>query len=161
MWLRRRIYPFTVLGCSGFFLGRGTEVMWPEWSAWTWWGLAAATPTIGFGVPALYRHYWGTDRPNWPLVWAYVRVFAPTVLGLMVAFSIVGYLGYYVIFVYEPPPEPAWVHPDLPEQEQRTAIAECRMKAFEAIGGGDLGTKPGDRREYTSECLTAQGFVLR
>ena len=78
-----------------------------------------------------------------------------------VAISVFGPLFYYLFVVYEPPAEPVWIHPDMSEQERRVIMAECRMKAFEAIGGGDLGTKPGDRREYVSECLTAEGFVLR
>ena len=53
MWSLRQAYPFAVLGVTGFFLGRGTEVMWPDLSAWTWWGLAVATPIIGFGGPPL------------------------------------------------------------------------------------------------------------
>ena len=67
MWLRGHAYPLAVLGITGFFLGRGTEVMWPDLSAWTWWGLALATPIIGFGVPAAYRRWFVSWRQNWNL----------------------------------------------------------------------------------------------
>ena len=38
----RRLYYWSVAGIAGFGYGQGVIVMWPEWSAWTWWGLATA-----------------------------------------------------------------------------------------------------------------------
>ena len=38
----RRVFYWSVIGVAGFGYGQGVIVMWPEWSAWTWWALATA-----------------------------------------------------------------------------------------------------------------------
>ena len=53
----RRFYYFGVFGALGFFAGQGVIVMWPEWSALTWWGLALACLPL-LAIPTLWdnRH---------------------------------------------------------------------------------------------------------
>ena len=58
------IYPFAVWGITGFCLGRGAEMMWPEWSPWTWWAIGAVVPVIGFGAPAAFRRWLAPRFPS-------------------------------------------------------------------------------------------------
>ena len=53
----RRIYYWTIFGTIGFLLGQGVVVMWPEWSPWAWWALAAAMLPL-LAVPTIWdrRH---------------------------------------------------------------------------------------------------------
>ncbi|MDE0489221.1 MAG: hypothetical protein OXI07_08530 [Gammaproteobacteria bacterium] len=51
-------------GIIGFLYGQGVIVMWPEWSAWTWWGLATACLPL-FAVPTLYDK-WKARQPRAP-----------------------------------------------------------------------------------------------
>lgn len=49
----RRFYYYAVMGAAGFLFGQGVIVMWPDWSAWTWWGLGTAVLVVGLGGPRL------------------------------------------------------------------------------------------------------------
>lgn len=49
----RRFYYWSVFGVAGFGYGQGIIVMWPEWSAWTWWGLATAVLGL-LAVPTIW-----------------------------------------------------------------------------------------------------------
>ena len=125
--------------------------MWPEWSAWTWWGLAL------LGLPMYFA----------PNIWAgrhsIVRVFSGSVgfvivvqaVLILIAVTVAVGVIYYAMFVYEFP-KWAWTHPTLSVAEQTKVRAECEMRAIE-VGGS--GTKIGSPRyEYESACLTAKGF---
>lgn len=147
MWLRQRAYYFAILGIGGFFIGRGTEVMWPDLSAWTWWGMGAATFIIGFGTPPVLR------RLEIPF-----RELAPPITAGALVLTLLGWLVYYALFVFEPM-KTVWTHPTLSAAEQERTKAECEMRAYDAIGGGDLGAAPLARGQYTDACLTSKGFV--
>ena len=58
------VYPFAVWAITAFCLGRGTEMMWPEWSPWTWWAIGAFVPVIGFGAPAAFRRWLAPRLPS-------------------------------------------------------------------------------------------------
>ena len=100
--------------------------------------------------------------------WVFIRINAKelTSLILMVLIStlisaLIGYGIYYLAFVHEPT-ETVWVHPILSVAEQERAKAECRMAAYDAIGGGRGGLKdptPAARSNYVNDCLTSKGFA--
>ena len=53
----RQAYYWAVAGAIGLCFGQGAVVMWPEWSAWTWWGIGIGlTPFLA--VPTIWdrRH---------------------------------------------------------------------------------------------------------
>ena len=84
-----------------------------------------------------------------------ILALAPLILAL------IGYGIYYLVFVHEPT-ETVWVHPILSVAEQERAKAECRMAAYDAIGGGRGGLKdptPAARSNYVNDCLTSKGFA--
>lgn len=49
-----------------------------------------------------------------------------------------------------------WTHDTLPVAETREALAECRMRADEAIQAGS--SKDMARLDYTANCMIAAGF---
>ena len=51
----RKLYYLAVVGAIGFAGGQGVIVMWPEWSAWTWWGIAVALIPLLAG-PKIYDY---------------------------------------------------------------------------------------------------------
>lgn len=54
-------------------------------------------------------------------------------------------------------PEYEWTHPTLPDAEQQKVVAECEMRAAEAIQGGAI--KDMARHDYTENCLVTEGFT--
>ena len=60
-----------------------------------------------------------------------------------------------VMFSYDPFPETVWTHPTLSKVEQNQALAECRIKAYEAIGGN----RTVSRLHYVRACLTTREFI--
>ena len=62
-----------------------------------------------------------------------------------------------VMFSYDPFPETVWTHPTLLKVEQDQALAECRIKAYEAIGGSN--NRRVSRLHYGRACLTTRGFI--
>ena len=84
-------------------------------------------------------------------------------LSVLALISAVSGLFYFVFFVYERPPPPAWVHPTMPFAEQTKVKAECEMAAYDALGGGSGSVRDPTssyRADYVAKCLTAKGFRL-
>ena len=80
----------------------------------------------------------------------------------VIAAALLGGLIYYFAVVHTTT-ETAWTHQTLSVAEQARAKAECRMAAYDAIGGGRGNFKdptPAARSHYVSDCLTSKGFVL-
>lgn len=72
--------------------------------------------------------------------------------------------GFIVLFSYDLHPETVWTHPTFSKVEQERALADCRIRAYEAIGGGgdnmaSRRTKRTDRLYYVRACLTTKGFL--
>ena len=147
-----KYYYWAVTGVIGFLVGQGVLVMWPEWSAWAWWGLALAMLPL-YAVPTIYgrRHkiYMALSLKN-------VKI-APE--GIQSFFWLLAVLGFFAfIFLYESP-EYIWTHPTLSESEQKKAEAECNMRALDSIGGGRGASSSMARTEYRDSCLLTMGFV--
>ena len=160
---RRQVYYWGVTGTVGFCIGQGAVVMWPEWSAWTWWALAAAGVPL-LVAPTIY------DRRNRIVAvlrapsWTILRLWRE-VLGLMAFALAVAALIYLVIstITRERRPLYVWTHPTATASDTGKAKAECEMAAYEAIGGGRGGImdpKPGERSSYERACMTTRGFSL-
>ena len=79
----------------------------------------------------------------------------------VIAAALLGGLIYYFAVVHTTT-ETVWTHQTLSVAEQARAKAECRMAAYDAIGGGRGNFKdptPAARSHYVSGCLTSKGFV--
>ena len=79
----------------------------------------------------------------------------------VIAAALLGGLIYYFAVVHTTT-ETVWTHQTLSVAEQARAKAECRMAAYDAIGGGRGNFKdptPAARSHYVSDCLTSKGFV--
>lgn len=57
----QKYYYWMVAGIVGFLYAQGVIVMWPEWSAWTWWGLATLMLPL-FAVPTLYDKWQAREK---------------------------------------------------------------------------------------------------
>ena len=82
------------------------------------------------------------------------------IAGVAVLVALLGGLIYFLFFVYERP-KWIWTHPTLSAAEQEKAKADCKMRAFDAIGGSGTISATGARNDYRAACLTAKGFVIR
>lgn len=139
--------------------------MWPEWSAWTWWGLAAATlplyalPTVWdrWGAGALRRLTTAYDTRNWKKLLES--------LGNIAGISVLAAPVVIVLFARNPNPVTMiWTHPAMPTDEQRQVAAECRMMATGAVdivGGNrrERSERIAQRNSYLNDCLRSRGFV--
>ena len=125
--------------------------MWPEWSPWTWWGLAL------LGIPMYFA-------PNiWASRHSIVRVFSGSVgfmvvvqavLSLTAVGLVIGVI-YYAFFIYERP-KWVWIHRTFSATEQEQVKAECRMEAAREVGTKWWSQYQG----YIADCLIAKGFSL-
>ena len=164
---KRQVYYWGVAGAMGFCVGQGAVVMWPEWSAWTWWTLAAACVPL-FVVPTIYDR---RDRilavlhaPSWTNLRLYGRTFWREILGLMTfVLAVAVLIGLFINIFTRERPSFVWAHPTATASDREKAAAECEMAAYEAIGGGRGGMmdpKPGERWRYKMACMTTRGFNL-
>ncbi len=161
LW-KRQVYYWAITGAVGFCIGQGAVVMWPEWSAWTWWALAAAGVPL-LAVPTIYdrrnRIIAALHAPSWTILRQWREI-----LGLMVFVIAVSALIYLVINTFtKERPSYVWMHPTATAGDTEKAKAECEMAAYEAIGGGTGGImdpKPGERWRYKMACMTTRGFNL-
>lgn len=119
-------------------------MMWPEWSAWTWWAIALGLTSL-YAVPWLYRNR--GQRTSLQLAWIVLAIGVPAGAVVMVVALIVDR------------PAMAWWHPTLSIEQQVRARAECETQAFDAIGG-KVG-RAGARYEYRWACLVSKGFERR
>ena len=110
--------------------------MWPEWSAWTWWGLSLACLSL-LAVPTLYDR-----RGN-------------LALALIAGVIAVG-AG---LIVMEVRSAMIWVHPTLSLNDQEQAKAECEMQSLAAIAGRSSLLSAISQDKYAKACLTAKGFT--
>ena len=146
----RRLYHWTVFGAAGFGYGQGVVVMWPEWSAWTWWGLATAMLPL-LAIPTIWdqRH---------ALIAASPKLLLPFVSALTLVALVVGAgAGGYFLAVSLSGPATVWGHPILSSAEQERVKAKCEMRAAEVIQGGAI--KDMARNDYKENCLVAEGFT--
>ena len=133
-----------------------------EWHWWNYLGVCIALIAMLLSVYPVWRRVLrfcseGGMTLEWPLV---RDVIAPLVAIVVAVGAIVGALIY--LFTMERPSF-AWTHPALSAAEQDRTKAECRMAAYDAIGGGRGGIKdptPAARTNYVGDCLASKGFVL-
>ena len=90
---------------------------------------------------------------------------AAVILVLTAAAATTIYLIYLMFASIDWPNSSAsrWTHPTLSAAEQAKVKAECRMAAYDAIGGGSgkmMDPTPRERSAYVSNCLIANGFKL-
>ena len=68
----RRAYHWATIGIMGYCAGQGAAVMWPEWSAWTWWGIGIgmapllAVPTAWDNREAIRLRLCRMMQESWP-----------------------------------------------------------------------------------------------
>ena len=111
-----------------FRYGQGVIVMWPEWSAWMWWGvgyrMSAATGSADdlrhrrSIINWLFSNNASHDRPN-PQKDSVGKGREGT-FALLTIIAVLIFVFVWVAFLYE---EPVWTHPTMPEAEQKKAIA--------------------------------------
>jgi len=155
----RRFYFYSLVGLAGFGFGQGAIVMWPEWSAWTWWGLATATLVIGLPLPTIL------DNRQRIFAWMFADRPSPkssltrsvetsnndgAAGGIVLILILSAVVGGYVWGVFSRDPI-VWTHPAMPQQEQVRVASECEMEA--------LKVRRGDRYMYERACLISRGFV--
>ena len=124
-------------------------------------GWQGALIGAGFGIIGLWlfsviNHYWDTVR-------TYVRASAGPLILVALAVILLGGMIYYLAFIHEPT-KTVWSHPSISAAEQDRTKAECRMAAYNAIGGGRGGMKdptPAARTNYVRDCLASKGFVSK
>ena len=67
--------------------------------------------------------------------------------------------GFIVLLSYDLRPETVWTHPTLSKAEQNRVLANCQIRAYEAVGGGVK--RSTSRIYYVRACLTTKGFVSK
>lgn len=144
----RNYYYWAVSGGIGFLIGQGVIVMWPEWSPWTWWGLALASLPL-YAVPTVYDYRIKILAALKSNIWVpYLKEISLIVVACIAAVGLI-----WKIVTAEPPPP--WTHPTLSESEQQKAASNC---VKEAMGKGYAKHKPG-HYDYVEACLFGMGFV--
>ncbi len=129
--------------------------MWPEWSAWTWWGLTTVVVVPALIAPVIWNRKAG-------IIAAVGRTptdFLPQIFATFIFAVVVSGIGTGLYFFAEwmsNRSTTVWVNPTLPAEDQRKIIAGCEMHAAEVIQGGAI--KDMDRLEYKENCLIAEGF---
>ena len=131
-----------------------------EWQWWNYAGVSIALIMMFLSAYPAWRRLvrfvsGGEVTLDWPLV---RDVIAPVVV---VAVSVVTIIGVVIYLFTMERPSFTWTHPALAVQEQEKAKADCKMQAFDAIGGRGSLSAIDARNNYRSACLTAKGFVLR
>ena len=106
---------------------------------------------VAFGMFVMVCTYWEILRAHWKDL-AWLAVSTLMAIGLIGAAS-------YVIFIREPGPKMAWVHPTLSTAEQEREKARCRMRALEVVGASLNAHKAAARKDYKEDCLIQKGFV--
>ena len=97
---------------------------------------------------------------RWTSIRAHADVLA--ILAMVVlALCLLGGVGYGIWYgvssIDFSRPEKAWVHPD--NHDPTTAVGDCEMRAYDAIGGKPLGG--GARLDYVQSCMVSKGFELK
>ena len=149
----RRLYYYGVFGAFGFFIGQGILVMWPEWSAYMWWALALACLPL-LAVPTLW------DQRNQLRAVFGSPIFVPAWLVRLTIFFAASVALIAVVWWFENQPKHIWVHPTLSDEERSKAVSNCRMKSYDAIGGGGSMSAREARSRYARACMTNKGFRL-
>ncbi len=134
-----------------------------EWHWWNYLGVSIGLIMMLFSLYPVWRWVAGNASA---LTKSDINLSFGDILGIasmLVMVCLIGWGVYYIIFVYERPQSPVWVHPTLPPAEQEKAKAKCRIAAYEAIGAGT--GKPSDptpwhRNSYVDQCLIARGFKI-
>ena len=127
-----------------------------EWHWWNYTGVCFALILMFFSVHPVWRRLAGfVSEGRVTVEW---RVIAPLVALVVASGAIIGAVIY--LFTVERPSF-VWAHPTMTLSDQEKAKAECRMAAYEAIGGGRGGIMDPsvtDRSDYVATCLTSRGF---
>ena len=159
---------FGVLGLVSFIWGIpgmfGDAAGWRQWfgimnPGWFYMAAGIGVVLICLWLVIIVERYRAFIRTNGKIIVGWALAILVLVVG---AGAIIG--GFIVLFSYDLHPETVWNHPTLTKVEQERALAECRIRAYEAIGGGGDGvaigsTKGTDRRFYVRACLTTKGFL--
>jgi hypothetical protein len=85
----------------------------------------------------------------------YVRLrrYAPLVFAAVLSAVVVS------LYLFFGTPETGWMHPTLSAEDQRRAIAECRMEATRASGTILPQDRSHEIASYTKDCLIQKGLV--
>ena len=126
---------------------------------WHWWNYAGVL--LGLFIMLL------TSYPAWKWVTknARIRIEPPPtprdiIILIAMAVAIVGIIFLFLTTEWSKPIY-AWAHSTMALSDQVIANAECRMQAFDSIGGSSHPSRYGARNEYISACLTSKGFALK
>lgn len=171
MW--KSVWHWSIIGVIGFCVGQGAVVMWPEWSAWTWWGLAAAFIPL-LAVPTIYDHreriltaLRARSWKNLPrLIFAVIRevVTDKRARGVWIffgfAFVILGLLALMEFAAYSPVAYP----PDgMKPAEANRILGRCKMASIDAVAsmrGGTVFDRTHQQNVYWAACLLEAGFRI-
>ena len=131
-----------------------------EWHWWNYAGVCVALIVMFFSVYPAWRRLVGfVSEGGVTVEWPMIRDVIAPLVALAVAIGVIVGTGIYLFTVERP--SFVWTHPTMTLSDQEKAKAECRMAAYEAIGGsrgGIMDTSATDRSDYVATCLTSKGF---
>ena len=151
----------SIWGIPGMF---GDAAEWRQWfgvmnPGWFYMAAGIGVVLICLWMVIIVERHWAFIQTNGKAIagWALAIVVLVAGAGVIVA-------GLIVLFSYDLLPETVWTHPTLSKVEQERALADCRIRAYEAIGGGGDGmaigsSKGTDRLYYVRACLITKGFL--
>ena len=79
----------------------------------------------------------------------------PIIPIIIFAALVIGGISFVISIVNEP--EMIWTHPTFTNVEQEQVRAECRMRAYDAIGGAPIHDSA--RNDFQEACWREKGFV--
>ena len=124
--------------------------MWPEWSAWTWWGIALSlTPFLALPTIYDYRH---------ALIKRFGNVKLEISSNILVAMFCMIAVSIIASIIWSAPTLTI-KHSSMSVEEQKKVKAECEMLALEK--GGSPSKAFGTYHKFRDACLEAKGFVLQ
>jgi len=149
-WLGAAGFISFIWGIPGMF---GDAAEWGQWfgvvnTGWFYMAAGIGSVLICLWMVVIVGRYWAFIQSNRKAIVG--RALAILVLVAGAAAIVAG-------FVVLSSSESVWTHPTFSKVEQEQALADCRIRAYDAIGGGF--DRDPYRRDFVRACLTTKGFL--